>query len=98
MKYTRSHEVILYALGLAGFLGLFLAGACDPPGAVWLRGAALLWFIGLGLVRCLALLTLRPEDERGRAGQPVASGGIDPERPRTEAVGPPPKGPGRPWD
>ena len=98
MRYTRRHEIILYALGLTGFLGLLLAGAYYPPGAVWLRGAALVWFIGLGLVRCLALLTIRPEDDTGRAGWSAAPRRVDRALPRTEDAGLPPNAPGRPWD
>ncbi len=63
MRYRRKHEIALYTLGLGGFLGLLLAGAYYPPGAVWLRGAALVWFMGLGLVRGVALLTLRHDGE-----------------------------------
>ena len=58
MRYTRKHELLLYVLGTGGFLGLLLAGSLYAPGAAWLRGAALAWFLGLGLVRCLALLTV----------------------------------------
>ena len=67
MKYTRKHELLLYVLGVGGFLGLLFAGSLYAAGAVWLRVAALAWFLGLGLVRCLALLTL------GRGGADEAA-------------------------
>ena len=58
MIYTRKHELFLFILGTSGFLGLLLAGTFYAPGGVWLRGAALVWFLGFGVVRCLALVTL----------------------------------------
>ena len=97
MRYRRKHEIVLYALGLSGFLGLLLAGAYYPPGAVWLRGAALVWFIGLGLVRCLALLTM---GQGAGTSAPKWSGSSRGMGSGEEAKGstPPPAGPGRPWD
>ena len=67
MRYTRKHEVMRYVAGLAGFLGLLLAGTYYRPGETWLRDAALVWFLGFGLVRCLALLTMG-RSSAGEAG------------------------------
>ena len=79
MRYTRKHELMLYVAGLAGFLGLLLAGTYYRPGETWLRDAALVWFLGFGLVRCLALLTIGrgPAEEAG----PSAISSSEPGRP-----------------
>ena len=58
MRYARKHELLIYVVGVFGFLALLLAGSFHRPGEVWLREAALAWFLGFGLVRCVALVTM----------------------------------------
>ena len=58
MYDDRWHDVMLLVTGVGGLLGLLIGGHYYPPSGTLLKAAALVWFLGFGLVRCFPLLTL----------------------------------------